>query len=67
MVPIFKGKGYIWNCSCYRSLSLLEHGIKAVERELDKRPPKIGTVNEMQYDFMHERERIDAVFTLRRL
>ena len=32
VVPIFKGKGDIWNCSCYRAVKPLEHGIKVVER-----------------------------------
>ena len=32
VVPIFKGKGYIRNCSCYRAVKLLEHGMKGVER-----------------------------------
>ena len=41
MVPIFKGKGDIMNCSCYRAVRLLEHGMKVVERVLDKRLNKI--------------------------
>ena len=32
VVPIFKGKGDIRNCSCYRAVKLLEHSIKEVER-----------------------------------
>ena len=28
VVPIFKGKGNIWNCSCNRAVKLLEHGMK---------------------------------------
>ena len=27
VVPIFTGKGYINNCSCYRATMSLEHGI----------------------------------------
>ena len=27
VVPMFKGKGDILNCSCYRSVKLLEHGM----------------------------------------
>ena len=37
VVPIFKGKGDIRNCSCYVALKLLEHGMKVVERVLQKR------------------------------
>ena len=31
VVPIFKGKGDIMNCNCYRAVKLLEHGMKVVE------------------------------------
>ena len=31
VVPIFKGKGNIRNCSCYCAVKLLEHGMKVVE------------------------------------
>ena len=36
VVPIFKGEGDYQNCSCYRSVELLEHGMKVVEMGLDK-------------------------------
>ena len=36
VVPIFKGKGDIRNCSCYRTVKLLEHGMKMVERVFKK-------------------------------
>ena len=31
VVPIFKGKGYIRNSSCYGVVKLLAHGIKVVD------------------------------------
>ena len=37
VVPIFKGKGDIRNCSRYIAVKLLEHGMKVVERMLEKR------------------------------
>ena len=37
VVPIFNGKGDIRNCSCYRAVKLLEHGMKVVERVFKKR------------------------------
>ena len=58
MVPIFKGD--IRNCSCYGAVKLLEHGMKVVERVLEKRFHRI--VDEMQFGLMSERETIDAVF-----
>ena len=36
VVPIFKGKGDIGNCSCNRAVKLLEHGMNAVEMVLKK-------------------------------
>ena len=35
VVPIFNEKD-IRNCSCYRGVKLLEHGMKVVERVLEK-------------------------------
>ena len=64
---IFKGKGDIRNCSCYRAVKLLEHGMKVVERVLAKRLCRIASLNEMQFCIMPERGRIDAVFILRRM
>ena len=32
MVPMLKGKGDIRNCSCYRAVKYIEHGMKVVER-----------------------------------
>ena len=34
VVAIFKGKGDIRNCTCYRAVKLLLHGKKVVERVL---------------------------------
>ena len=35
LVSIFKCRGDIRNCSCYRAMKLLEHGMKVVEREFE--------------------------------
>ena len=63
VVPIFKGKDDIRNCSCYRAMKLLEYGMKVV----GKRHSIIVSVYEMQFVFMPERGTIDAVFILRRM
>ena len=62
VVLIFKG-----NCSCYRAVELLEHGMKVVERVFEKMLRRIVSVDEMQFCFMPERGTIDAVFMLRRM
>ena len=67
VVPIFKRKGDIRNCSCYRAAKLLDHGMKVVERKLEKILHRIVTVDEMQVGFMPEKGTIDGVFISRRL
>ena len=71
VVPICKGKGDIWNCSCYGSVKLLEDGMKVVERVLRVirlcTLCSIVTVNELQFGFLPTRGKIDAVFILRKL
>ena len=37
VVPIFKGKGDIRNCTCHRAVMFHEHGMKVVERVLEKK------------------------------
>ena len=67
VVPIFKGKCDIRNCSCNRAGKLLDHGMKVVEMVQEKRQSKIDNANEMQFVFTPERRTMDAVFILRRL
>ena len=45
-------------------MKLLEHGMKVVERLLEKWPCRIVTVDVMQFVFMPEGRTIDAVFIL---
>ena len=67
VIPIFKGKGDIRNCSCYRAAKLPEYGMKVVERVLGKRLHRIVSVDEMQFGSIPERGTIDAVLILRRM
>ena len=65
VVPIFKGKGDIWNCRCYGIVKLLEHGTKVVEKVLEKWLCRIVSVDGM--GFVPEKGTIVAVFILRRM
>ena len=47
VVPVFKRKGDIRNCSCSGAVKLLEHGMKVVERVLEKRLHRIVSVDEV--------------------
>ena len=46
-VPIFKGKGDIRKCSCYRAVKLLEHDMKVMERMFEKMLCRIVSVDKM--------------------
>ena len=48
LIPIYKGKGDVKLCGSYRSIKLLEHGVKAVEKMFVKRLRKVVDINEMQ-------------------
>ena len=45
VVPIFKGKGDIQDCGCYRAVKLHEHGMMVVEFMLEKMGYKYGGSN----------------------
>ena len=49
VVPIFKGKGVIRNCSCYGAVKLLEHG-KDVVKVCWKKGFMVSA-DEMQFGF----------------
>ena len=58
MVPIYKGKGDIGNCSCNRAVKFPEYVINVLERRLRR----IVSVDEMQFGFIPEKGTIDDVF-----
>ena len=55
VVPIYKWKGDIRNCS---AVELLEHGFYVVDRVLEKGLHRIVTANEMQFGFMPARKQL---------
>ena len=65
LAPTFKKNGDIRNCNCHRTVKLLKHGMKVVERALEKIPQRIVTANERQVNFKPEKGTTD-VFILRR-
>ena len=42
VVPLYKCKGNVLQCSNYHTIKLLEHGMKVVERVFEKRLRKNG-------------------------
>ena len=51
-LSIYKGKGDVTNCGAYRGVKLLEHGLKIVEKVLEKRIRALVEVNDTQFGFM---------------
>ena len=48
LVPLYKGKGDVRECGSYRGVKLLEHGLKILERVLEKRLREVVNIDEMQ-------------------
>ena len=67
LVPLYKDKGDVRECGSYRGVKLLEHGMKVLERVLERRLRKKIVVDEMQCGFMPGRGTIDAIFMVRQL
>ena len=67
VVSIHKKKGSVMDCASYRGVKLLEHGMKVVERLLEKRLRRLVKVDQMQFGFMPSRSTVDAIFILRRM
>ena len=67
LVPLYKGKGDVKECGSYRGVKLLEHGMKVVERVVERRLRDMVTINEMQCGFMPGRGTVDALYMVRML
>ena len=67
VVPIYKKKGSVMDCASYRGIKLLEHGMKVVERLLEKRLRRLVKVDQMQFGFMPGKSTVGAIFIHRRM
>jgi len=65
VVPIFKGKGDIQDCSNYRGIKLMSHTMKLWERILERRLRQMVEISSNQFGFMAGRSTTDAIFALR--
>ena len=65
MVPICKGRDM--NCGSYKGVKLLEHGMKIIERVLERRIQALVDFDEAQFGFMPGKGTADALFWVRRL
>ena len=55
------------DCASYRSVKLLEHGMKVVERLLKKRLRRLVKVEQMQFGFMSGKSPVVAIFIFKRM
>ena len=55
------------NCGSNGGVKLLEHGMKIIERVLERRIRAIVDFNEAQFSFMPGKRTIDALFLVRRM
>ena len=67
LVPIYKGKGDPLECGSYRAIKLLEHGMKILEKVLERRLRQIVELDEMQFGFTPGRGTTDAIFIVRQM
>ena len=67
LIPIFKNKGDIQNCSNYRGIKLMSHTLKMWERVIERRLREKVVISDQQFGFMPGRSTTDAIFALRQL
>lgn len=65
LIPIFKNKGDIQDCSNYRGIKLTSHSLKMWERIVDRRLRNLVMVTQQQFGFMPGRSTTDTIFALR--
>lgn len=66
-IPLYKGKGDPLECGSYRTIKLLEHGMKVVERVLESRLRELVVIDSMQFGFMPGKSTSDAIFIVRQI
>jgi hypothetical protein len=67
LVPLYKNKGDIQDCTNYRGIKLMSHTMKLWERVIESRLRKIVMISENQFGFMPGRSTMEAIHLLRQL
>ena len=67
LVPIYKGKGDVLECSSSRGIKLLQHGMKVAERVLERRLRQAVEIDKMQFGFRPGTGTTHAIFIARQL
>ena len=67
LIPLYKNKGDIQDCSNYRGIKLISHTMKLWERVIEHRLREQAKIAKNQFGFMLERSTMEAIHILRRL
>lgn len=67
LVPLYKNKGDVQDCSNYRGIKLMSHTMKLWERVIEQRLRSKVVVSENQFGFMPGRSTIEAIHIVRQL
>ena len=67
LIKIYKEKGDPLQCKNFIGIKLLEVGLKALEKVMDKRLGKVLTIGDAQFRFQPEKGTIDAMFIFRQV
>ena len=62
LIPLYKGKGDTRECGSYRGVKLLDHGMKILERVLERHIRNIVEIDSMQCGFMPGKGTVDAIY-----
>ncbi|KAL6532562.1 hypothetical protein OROHE_013984 [Orobanche hederae] len=67
LVPLYKNKGDVQDCSNYRGIKLMSHTMKLWERVIEQRIRKCVKITENQFGFMSGRSTMEAIYLIRQL
>ena len=67
LVPLYKNKGDIQDCSNYKGIKLISHTMKLWERVIEHRLREHAKIAENQFGFMPGRSTMEVIHILRRL
>jgi len=67
LIPFYKGKGDVRSCGNYRSIKLLDHGLKVIERVVEKCFHSFVKLDEMHMGFMPGKGMIDDILIVRQM
>ena len=67
LILIYKGKGDPLECGSYRAIKLLEHGMKVLERVMERKLRERVNIDGMQMGFMPGKGTTDDIFVVRQL